>query len=352
MLGSRSNGQPDMTTIRLALLGYGSVGKAFIRLLQVKTDELTRRYELGWLITGVASRRLGWISDPAELEPAALGAHASAAPLAGWDAEGVHAWLESARPDVLVEMTSLNPHTGQPAIAYLRAALEHGIHAVTANKGPVVHGFAELEALARARGKRFLFESSVMDGAPIFSLFRETLPASRLVSFRGVLNSTTNFILTQMEDGRSFSDAVAEAQQIGIAETDPSADIDGWDAAVKVAALSRVLMGIPLEPDQIDRQGIRGLTGEAVRAARKDAQPFKLVCRAERDGEGIRASIRPERVPLSDPLASVHGTSSIVHFELDTLPGLTITEHNPGPETTAYGLLADIIRATKGSLTW
>lgn len=341
-----------MTSVRLALLGYGSVGKAFVRLLQTKTDELRRRYDLGWLITGVASRRLGWRSDPAGLDIVGLGSPLAPAPVAGWEAEGVHAWLGAARPDVLVEMTSLNPLTGQPAITYLRAALERGVHAITANKGPVVHGFDELEALARTQGRRFLFESSVMDGAPIFSLFRETLPASRLIGFRGILNSTTNFILTQMENGRSFPDAVAEAQRIGIAETDPSADIDGWDAAVKVAALSRVLMGIPIRPDEIQRQGIRDLNGELVRAAREAGQPFKLVCRAQRDGASIQASIRPERVPLRDPMASVGGTSSIVHFELDTLPGLTIIEHDPGPETTAYGLLADTIRAVKGSLSW
>ena len=142
----------------------------------------------------------------------------------------------------MFESTPVNYATGQPAVDYLRAALEHGMHAVSANKGPVVHAYRELTALARSKGVNYYFESAVMDGAPIFSLFRETLPAVSLRGFRGILNSTTNLILTRMEAGESFDQAVAYAQSIGIAETDPSGDVDGWDAAVKVAALATVLM--------------------------------------------------------------------------------------------------------------
>jgi homoserine dehydrogenase len=218
---------------------------------------------------------------------------------------------------------------------------------VTANKGPVVYAYKALRDLAAARGRRFMFESTVMDGAPIFSLFRESLPAANLLRFRGILNSTTNFILTEMEAGRSFEEAVKQAQVIGIAETDPSADIDGWDAAVKVAALVTVLMDLPLKPADIQREGIRALTGEQVRAARLEGKPYKLVCCAEREGDQVRASICPEQVPLSDPLSAVSGTSSLVHFETDMLTGLTITEHDPSPETTAYGMLADFINAVK-----
>jgi homoserine dehydrogenase len=190
-----------------------------------------------------------------------------------------------------------------------------------------------------------------MGGAPIFSLFREALPASNLKRFRGILNSTTNVILTEMENGLSFDEGVKKAQAMGIAETDPSADVDGWDAAVKVAALTTVLMGIPLKPQDIQREGIRGLTGEAVRAARAEGHPYKLVCQAERtEKEGrvaIAASVGPQQVPLSDPLASVRGSTSLVHFEMDTLYGLTLSEQNGDAVTTAYGLLADFINAVK-----
>ena len=231
----------------------------------------------------------------------------------------------------------------------MRAALEAGAHAITANKGPVVHGYDELCALAAKMQRRFLFESTVMDGAPIFSLFRENLPTVHLKSFRGILNSTTNVILTGMESGLTFEQSLRRAREIGVAETDASDDLEGWDAAVKIAALVRVLMGVKLAPDAIARQGIMGLTAEMVRAAKADGRPYKLVCRARRIGtgkdDGVEASVQPEQVPLSDPLALVEGTSSLVHFETDIFPGLTIVENNPGLDTTAYGMLADFVRA-------
>lgn len=247
--------------------------------------------------------------------------------------------------DVLFEATSLNAKTGQPAIDHIRAALEHGAHAITANKGPVVHAYDELRHLAAQEKRAFLFESTVMDGVPIFSTFRENLPFIQVRGFRGVLNSTTQVILTGMEQGLSFDESLKKAQEIGVAETDPSDDIDGWDAAVKTAALARVIMGLSIDINNIDRQGIRSLTGEGVRAARASGHPYKLVCRVSRADDRICASVRPQQVPLSDPLAHVAGTSSIVYFETDMFPGLAITEIDGGLDATAYGMLADFVKA-------
>jgi homoserine dehydrogenase len=323
-----------------------------LRLLEKKDRELRER-GIAWRITGVATRRFGWIADANGIAvDALLGDKLSLQSRAGAPAphgqsapHDVCSWLRLAEADVLFEATSLNPHDGQPAIDHIRAALEAGAHAITANKGPIVHGFEELSSVAVSKGRRFLFESTVMDGAPIFALFRDNLPVVHLHGFRGILNSTTNVILSGMEDGLSFADSLAKAQQIGIAETDPTNDIDGWDAVVKVAALIRVLMGVPVRLEEIQREGIGKLRGEAVRAARADGKPYKLVCRARRTDQGVTASVRPEQVFLSDPLAWVAGTSSIVYFETDIFPGLAITENNPGLETTAYGMLADFVRA-------
>lgn len=331
-----------MRTYSLLFLGFGNVARAFTRLLLAKSEELRTRYHLDWRITGVASRRLGWLAGPDGIAPEALLADL---PASLRRCDGIEHWIHTASGDLLFEMTSLNPHTGQPAIEHLRTALTLGLHAITANKGPLVHAFRLLQDLARTNQRRFLFESTVMDGAPVFSLFRETLPAVRLLRFRGILNSTTNFLITEMEAGRSFDEALRAAQRLGISETDPSADIDGWDAAVKVCALVNVLMEVPLKPDEVRREGIRGLAAKEVRLARASGTPFKLLCRAERREEGVVASVRPERIPADDPLAVITGTSSAVHFEMDVLPGLTVVEHNPGPETTAYGLLADFLRA-------
>jgi homoserine dehydrogenase len=260
----------------------------------------------------------------------------------------VHQWLRAANADVLFEATSLNARTGQPAIDHIRAALEYRVHAITANKGPVVHAYEELSRLAKQHGKEFRFESTVMDGVPLFSLFEHGLPAVRVKGFHGVLNSTTNVILTGMEEGLSFEDSLKRAQAVGVAETDPTDDIEGWDAAVKIAALVRVIMRAPLRISEIERHSLKAVTGEQVRAARMTGDPYKMVCRAQRNGDGtVGASVRLERVPATDPMAHVSGTSSIVYFETDIFPGLVMTELNPGLEATSYGMLADFIRAVK-----
>ena len=203
----------------------------------------------------------------------------------------VRDWLSAAQADILFEATSLNVETGQPAIDHIRAALEHGAHAITANKGPIVHAYRELRDLATEQGKRFLFESTVMDGVPIFSLF-DQLPAIHLQGLHGILNSTTNVILSEMENGLSFDESLKKAQSLGIAETDATHDIDGWDAAVKTAALITVLMDVPVRLEDIYREGIRDLTTNAVRNGRRDGWPFKLVCRAQRVADGVKASVR------------------------------------------------------------
>ena len=298
---------------------------------------------IAWRITGVATRRMGWLADPDGIEFAGEEPQARELPRH----KNVREWLKAAKADVLFEATSLNVSDGEPAIDHIRAALEAGAHAVTANKGPIVHAYEELQSLAEARGRKFLFESTVMDGVPIFAMFRSGLPVVALKGFRGILNSTTNVILSGMEAGLSFEQSLQKAQEIGVAETDPSHDIEGWDAAVKTAALIRVLMGVPISLTQIHREGIGQLTGEAVREARAAGKPYKLVCQARRENARVEASVGPQQVPLEDPLARVEGTSSVIRFETDIFPDLVITENHPGLEATAYGMLADFVRAVE-----
>jgi homoserine dehydrogenase len=332
-------------TYNLCLLGFGNVNRTLVKLLLDREAELRDRYGIAFRITGIASRTLGWIADPEGLD--ARGAKSPSAAKSGQPNEtlaNIQAWLDTAHADVLFEATSLNVANGQPAIDHIRAALEHGAHAITANKGPIVHAYHGLRDLAAARGKRFLFESTVMDGVPIFSLF-DQLPAIRLQGFHGILNSTTNVILSEMENGLSFDEALKKAQSLGIAETDATHDIDGWDAAVKTAALITVLMDVPMKLEGIEREGIRHLSAEAVCAARREGRPYKLVCRAQKTEKGIVASVRPEQIRLADPMAKISGTSSYIYFETDIFPGLAITEENPGLYATAYGMLADFVRA-------
>lgn len=342
-----------MPEYRLALVGFGNVGQALVKLLLRKRTLLAEQFDFTFKITGIATGRHGAAINPDGIDPqAALDCIAAGGSLNGLSAAPVPAsvldFIAAVPADFLFENSPVNHLTGQPAVDHVKAALLRGMHAVTANKGTVVHGFDELNALAAAHGRRFMYESTVMDGAPIFSLFRAPLPAAELKGFFGILNSCTNLLLEMMEQGKTLDEAVEYGKSIGITETDPSADIDGWDAAIKVAALATVVMGQPLKPQQVDRSGIRGISAEMIRQARADGERWKLVCRCSRDGGGLRASVKPERVRADSPLYSIGGTSSYVQFELDVLPGLGIVESNPGPDTTAYGLLADCLNALRG----
>jgi len=337
---------------RLSLLGFGSVGRAFARLLRRKESELESDYGINFIVTGIATGRHGIAMDPDGLDLdkalALVESDQSLSLVTKLPITDTLDFVNSVPADVFFENSPVNHHNGEPAVTWLRTALERGMHAVTANKGAVVHAYRELTGLAAQMKRKFYFESTVMDGAPIFSLFRSALPAAELTSFRGILNSTTNLILGRMEDGGSFNDAVKYCQQIGLAETDSSADVDGWDAAIKVAALVTVLMGLPLKPQEVDRCGIRGITPEMIAAAKADGKRWKLLCSAERDGTSVKSRVAPELVSPSSPLYHVEGSSSIIEFRTDTLSSLSILEGNPGPETTAYGLLADFINAVKG----
>lgn len=331
----------------LCFIGFGNVGRALVRLLTAKAGELRELYGIQWRITGVATRRMGWLTNGEGFDAAALVSSESPADYSS-RASGISDWLKESQPHAVFETTSLNHETGQPAIDYLRAVLGSGAHAISANKGAVVYGFDELHELAVLVGKHFYFESAVLDSAPVFSLFRETLPAIKLRGFNGIFSSTTNVIIETMEAGRTFAEGVKSAQELGVTETDPGHDVDGWDATLKVCALGRVLLRIPLKPGDVRREGIRGLTPQLVQAARAEGKPFKLVARAKLAVDGsLNASVRPEQLAINDPLGTVRGTTLAVHFELDMMPGLTIISHRPNLQSTAYGLLADFINAVR-----
>lgn len=341
-----------MREYRILLVGFGNVGKALARLLEQKQPVLQQEFDFSTRITGIATGSHGIAVNPAGvdwkqaitlLDQGKTIESLSTLPVPASALE----MIDTCPAEVLFENSPVNHHTGQPAANHLKAALEMGMHAITANKGPVVHAYEDLATLARRVNRRFLFESAVMDGAPIFSLFRGPLPAVELHGFSGILNSCTNLLLEMMEEGSSLEEAVAYGRSIGITETDPSADVDGWDAAIKVAALSTVLMGVPLKTDQVERRGIRGITAQQMADAKAAGEHWKLVCTARRTSEGVAARVAPERVTSDSPLFSVHGTSSFIQFETDMLPGLGILESNPGPETTAYGLLADLINVVR-----
>lgn len=338
---------------RLALLGFGNVGKALAELLIEKENQYALEEGITWDVVGIATGSHGIALDPGglDLEDVLAGVRDGIS-LEAFSTRKIHDSMDFLRRvpgDVLFESTPVNYQTGQPAVTFLEASLERGMHTITANKGPVVHAFQQLRALAEEKGCHFYFESAVMDGAPIFSLFREALPGARLLGFEGILNSTTNLILERMEEGETFDDAVTYTQRAGLAETDPSGDVDGWDAAVKVAALSTVLMGKPLKPDQVKRTGIRGLTHTDIQSAKLEGLRWKLICGARVVDQEIEAIVAPRKVDPDSPFYHVTGASSVIQFESDVLGKFTLVEEDPTPLTTAYGMMADFLHAVKSS---
>ena len=341
-----------MKVQRFVFMGFGNVGQALAKLLVQKREYVMQKYGVDFIITGIYTKRHGAAIDPHGLDISRTlgimkdGGFLNAISAMDCPADSLE-FIRSCPADVMFENSPVNHHTGQPAIDHLKTGLGLGMDVITANKGPVVHGYHLLTELAAIKGKRFLFELSVMDGAPIFSLFREALPGLELRGFRGILNSCTNMILTRMEMGETFDEAVEYGRKIGITETDPSADVDGWDAAIKVAALTTVLMDIPMLPGEVSRQGIRLITTEMILDAKQQGKRWKLVCTAKKDNGKVTATVAPEMVSPDSPLFSINGTSSYVQFETDSLPGLGIVESDPGPETTAYGLFADWLQTIR-----
>jgi homoserine dehydrogenase len=337
-----------MPCYRLAFMGFGNVACAFAKLLLEKQEELISRYDINFSVVGIATRHHGMTINPngINLEVVRTIDQINDLSILTPPNDGID-FIQKCGADILFENTPVNYETGQPALNYVRTALELGKHVVTANKGPLVHAYHELAFIAKKNGCKFYFESTVMDGAPIFSLFRNTLPAIKLISFQGVLNSTSNMILTQMEKGDNLLQAVKYCQQIGIAETDPNGDIDGWDSAIKISVLVTVLMGIPNKPAQVDRQGIRQISSNSIHEAHKNNLRWKLICSAVRKGDGVVCKVSPKLVGVDSPFYYIDGTTSIIQFNTDNLGLLSIVEENPSPRTTAYGLLADFINIAR-----
>ena len=330
--------------VDLALIGFGNVARRFVRLLDERRDLLSERYGLTCRITGITTRRHGAAYDPEGLdaldaahvvETGGTLAHTTTASTL------IDALAQSRAPRrVLIETTTLDIEAGQPAIDHVRRALEAGCDVVTANKGPAAFAYRELSELAARHQVSFLFEGAVMDGVPVFNLVRETLPAVTIAGFRGVVNSTTNHILTALEDGEPYADALTRMQQAGIAEADPSLDVDGWDAAAKAAALANVFLDARITPHDVDRSGIGPNDADRVRDAAARGARVRLVAAAAR---GERPRVALTDLPSTDLLAGLRGMANALVLTTDTLGHIAITQLDGALTHTAFALLSDLL---------
>ena len=337
--------------IRIALVGFGNVGRRFAERLRGPYARALRAAGAHVRVTGIATARHGLAIDPRGIDLSrALRLVAKGRSLEMLNRRprirDVRAFMARVPADVLIEITTLDPKSGQPAIDHVRRALGRGMHVVTANKGPVAFALRSLRALAARKKRLFLHEGAVMDGTPVFNLADRCLRGARIVSFRGTLNSTTNLVLSRMEEGLTASAAVKEAQALGIAEADPRNDLEGWDAAVKGCALANALMGASVRPSQVRRRGITGLTGLDVRRAVRAGTRLRLVVRGVRGGRRVRVSVAPERIPFGDPLSG-SGPDAALVLETDLMGEIGVFERGGSVDQTAYALLSDLIQVLR-----
>jgi homoserine dehydrogenase len=347
-------------TFDLVLVGFGNVARRFVGLLRERRAMLERDHQVSARVVGIVTRRHGGLFSSRGLDAVAIARRIergesmrprgrSEVAFGGSSVEFVREATKAGaiaareRRLVVVETTTLDIVRGEPAIGHVRAALSGGAHVITANKGPAAFAYRALARDAGRADRRFLFEGAVMDGIPIFNLVREALPAIAITGLRGVVNSTTNFMLTAMEQGQSFDAALAEMQLRGIAEADPSLDVDGWDAAAKAAALANVLLGARLTPRTVERQGITPATGRQAFEARAAGRRVKLVARVDRDGRRITASVGPESLPENDLLAGLEGQQNAIILRTDLLDEIAVVQRGGSLTQTAYALVADLV---------
>lgn len=335
----------------LALVGFGNVARRFARLLQERRDVLERVEALECRVVSIVTRNHGSILDAGGIDAAAAADHFdSSGRLPGMTGnaralDAIAALRETGAPlRVLVETTTLDIRAGQPATDHVRAALDAGCHVITANKGPVAFACRELRERAERAGLSFLFEGAVMDGIPVFNLVRETLPAVEILGFRGVVNSTTNHIITALEAGEDFDLALARMQADGIAEADASLDVDGWDAAAKTSALANVLMDAGITPHDVERSGIGPDTGERARRALRRGRRLKLVASADRvPSGGVRAAVRLAELAPDGALGGLRGMANGLVLRTDLLGEVAICQLEGSLTATAYALLSDLV---------
>lgn len=338
-----------MKTLRLALLGFGNAGRSFARILTDKHDEILEDTGVDIIVTGIVTGTRGALYNPGGLnlkkaweEIENNGKFSEeGSDFSGFDSIKL---AEEGEYDVIVEMTPLMIFTGEPAATHLRTAMKRGKHAVTANKGPVAWYFNELKELAEKNNVKFYYETTVMDGTPIFNLKDETLRFAEVTQVEGILNTTTNYVLEELAKGKDYDDVIEEGRKIGFVEADPSMDIEGWDAAAKITALLNVLMHAGITPEDVDRKGIEDITVEDIKEADSEGRVIKLMCRGKRENGRVIASVKPEKVEKGSLMSAIDGTSSVVQITTDLMGKLTIIEHDPDLVQTGYGVFSDVIR--------
>ncbi len=334
--------------MRLLFIGFGTVGKGLAELLVHKKDLLANVYGLDIQVVGIADKINGSVYNPSGIDLSEIlakveeGGTLSNFPGIAFEGEALD-MIQQAEADVMCEATYTDIETGEPATSHIRKAMERGMHVVTTNKGPVALHYKDLNKLAVEKGVRFLFEGTVMSGTPLINFIRENLAGCDIREIKGILNGTTNYILTRMEQGLSYEEALNKAQELGYAEAVPDADVLGWDALAKVTILAKYIFGAEGKPFDYPCAGITNITAAAITEAKAREKRFKLIGKVWREGSIVKASVSPEEIDLTHPLASITGATNAVTITTDALGDVTVVGPGAGKEATGFSMLVDLI---------
>lgn len=343
-----------MKTLKICMTGFGNVGKRFCELLVEKQDYLQNNYGYHIVITGIATRSKGTLMNVNGLDLTKVLAMMNT--LGKFDSSyedyivgDAFAMIEKSAGDVFLELSTLSMEDGEPATTYIKKAFERNMHVITANKGPEAWHYKELIGIAKSKNLQYLCETAVMGGTPVLNLVSETLHGAEIFGFRGILNATSNYVLCCLEKGLSYEQAIKQAQNIGLAEADPSIDMDGWDGASKICAMTNILMDCEINPKMVQVESLSHITKEDIEKAREEGYKIKYICEAKKDTatNTVSVIVSPQRLPMSDTFSNVNDTSSAVTFYTDLAGEITIITTNPTLLQTAYGVYSDLITLMK-----
>ncbi|HMM20861.1 MAG TPA: homoserine dehydrogenase [Selenomonadales bacterium] len=339
--------------LNLCLSGFGNIARHFIRYFSARREAVLARYGLDLrLVTVVGSQ--GGLHDSAGLDTARLLAlppgSSGLRQMSGlWSpALASAAGIAASSADVLVEATPTDIWTGEPGLAHFRAALEKGMDIVTFTKGPLVKSFGEIKVLARARGARIKVGGATAAALPTMDIGSYSLAGDELQAFEGVLNGTSNYVLSRMAaDGLTCEEAIAEAVARGVAEPDPRLDVAGWDTASKTIILANCLFDAEINLAGVPVQGIQEITLADIRAAEARGEAIKLIGKAQKTASGVQVAVRARSIPFAHPLAALSGTAKGIRFISATLGEIVVSGGKSDPLGTAAAGFKDIINLVR-----
>jgi len=333
----------------LAFIGFGTVGQGLTEILLDKKEMLLEKYDFSYDVVAISDIMKGSVYDKNGLNLKKIlklvksGKKLDEYPF-GFKGLDSLATITDTNSNTIVEVTFTDVKTGEPALTHIKTALQSGKNVVSTNKGPVVKQPNKLLKLAESKNVYYGFEGVVLSGTPVLNLAKYTLAGNKITGFKGILNGTTNYILTRMEEGMSYEDALKKAQELGYAEADPTGDVEGLDALGKVVILSNVVLGKKLSWTDVKRKGITGIKEDDIKKAKSEGKRWKLIGSAiiEQNGS-VKAKIWPEKLPLNNPLAGVGEALNALTYYTDELGSVTIVGPGAGRRETGYSLLIDLL---------